>query len=322
MFHTILVPLDGSPFGEHALPLALTIAQRAGSRLNLVHVCGPPRFENPMHLFHLDSDDISATAHARLYLDRLATSLSARWDVPITNTVLHGPVAQTLKAYTETSGTELAVMTTHGRGALARMTLGSVADELVRSLSLPMLLVRPRQEQIDPLESVHEEACQHMLIPLDGSPLAETALEPAIALGELFNADYTLLQAMNVPMLSYALTAHAPELDQQSLDMWGVEAQAYLDKVAERLRQHEHRVHTAIIIGYPPTAILEYARDHAIELIALTTHGRSGLPRLLLGSTADAVMRESTSAVLISRPPAPLVPVEAGSDEALEYIPI
>jgi nucleotide-binding universal stress UspA family protein len=301
MFHTILVPLDGSPFGEHALPLALTIAQRAGSRLNLVHVCGPPRFENPMHLFHLDSDDISATAHARLYLDRLATSLSARWDVPITNTVLHGPVAQTLKAYTETSGTELAVMTTHGRG---------------------VLLVRPRQEQIDPLESVHEEACQHMLIPLDGSPLAETALEPAIALGELFNADYTLLQAMNVPMLSYALTAHAPELDQQSLDMWGVEAQAYLDKVAERLRQHEHRVHTAIIIGYPPTAILEYARDHAIELIALTTHGRSGLPRLLLGSTADAVMRESTSAVLISRPPAPLVPVEAGSDEALEYIPI
>lgn len=307
MYHTIMVPLDGSAFGEQALPLALTIARRAHTKVHLVHVCAPQMSEHFLHMGHTEADELSLQTHYQHYLDQLAGSLAPRWEVQITTTILHGPVAETLEAHALESGTDLVVMTTHGRGALERLALGSIADTLARSLPLPLLLVRPHEQVLDLLESVHEAAAQRILIPLDGSPLAEAAIEPAIALGMLFDAEYTLLQSINPPMLGYAITAHAPQVDQQALDVWREEANRYLGLVAERLRQRHLRVKTDLVSGHPPAAILEYAGQHAFELIALATHGRGGVARLLLGSTTDGIVHESCVPVLVCRSQAALV---------------
>ena len=128
----------------------------------------------------------------REYLDTTVKRLAVLHSVPVTSALLESPaIAETLNAHAATTGADLIVMTTHGRGPLSRFWLGSVADELVRRATIPILLVRP-QEKAPDLSS--EPILRHILIPLDGSALAEQALEPALALGKLMEADYTLVR--------------------------------------------------------------------------------------------------------------------------------
>jgi nucleotide-binding universal stress UspA family protein len=296
MFRNIMVPLDGSPFGEHALPLALAVARRGMATIELVHVCPP------IGPHALPNDGLPAHERALAYLDQLAGSLSARWSVAISTTVLSGIPADILHKHALANSADLVVMTTHGRGAIARSWLGAVADKLVRRLPMPVLLARPHGEMLDLLEDVREFAFEHVLIPLDGSPLAEEALEPALALGDLMGADFTLVQAIEPVLLTYAPAAQAAGVDERFLQEWRAETLAYLEQVARRLRTNDRSVHTRVLYGQPAVAIIDYAREHGVDLIALCTHGRSGIARMLLGSVADKVVRGSGAAVLVKRP--------------------
>jgi len=141
---------------------------------------------------------------AARYLTELAECLSPRWEVPISVAVMDGLAADELSTHATAIGADLVVMTTHGYGSLSRMWVGSVADTLLRRLPMPILLTRPHDEALDLLEEVHDQAFEHVLIPLDGSALAEEILEPALALGAAMGARYTLLQAIQVPVLGYA----------------------------------------------------------------------------------------------------------------------
>jgi nucleotide-binding universal stress UspA family protein len=222
--------------------------------------------------------------------------------VPVTTALLDGSVADTLYAHALTSRADLAVMTTHGHGPLPRIHLGSVADALVRRLPIPTLLARPHNETLDLLESIHEQVFQHILIPLDGSPLAEAIMEHAIGLGTLMDAEYTLLEVLDLPTIGYAPALHATGADERILEQWRGEAQHYLDQVAERLGARGLRVRTHTMIGSPASAILEYSREDAVDVIAIATHGRGGLARVLLGSVASAVLRGAGVPVLLFRP--------------------
>jgi nucleotide-binding universal stress UspA family protein len=201
-------------------------------------------------------------------------------------------------------------MTTHGRGPLARFWLGSVADELVRNSSVPLLLVRPGDH---PVNLAREPVLKRILLPLDGSPLAEQILEPAIALGTLMDADYTLLRVLKpVLPVSYQISGNSmaqmadsviAQIDQihQQLQK---EAQDYLDFVIrERLSNRSLPVRTRLALDHhPAAAILQEARSWGSDCIALETHGRRGLSRLFLGSVADKVIRGSSVPVLVHRP--------------------
>jgi len=318
MYRTIMVPLDGSPLGEYALPFALGIARRVGAALDLVHVCtpvGPNVFGG-----ELDAPVLGETrraqlrSRARAYLDQIAGSLSACWELAITVTLLDGRAVDTLYDHALASGADLVVMTTHGHGPLARAWMGSVADKLVRRLPMPVLLVRPHEQAPDLLEVMYERTFEHVLIPLDGSALAEEILEPAIALGELMGAEYTLLQAIEVPVLGYAPAAQVAGLDEQVLEQWRAQARAYLERVAGRMRAHGLVVRTHVTSAPPALAIIDEARRHAADLIALSTHGRGGLARMLLGSVADTVVRWAGVPVLIQRPRGEVAPVAAVAD--------
>jgi nucleotide-binding universal stress UspA family protein len=303
-----MVPLDGSSLGEYALPMALGLARRTGAAVELVHVCS---LQAPNALGgKLDAPVLGEARHeqmhaqARTYLTQLATSLSERWEVAMSVTGLDGRPADALYDYALASNTDLVVMTTHGYGSLARAWMGSVADTLVRRLPLPILLVRPHEEALDLLEAVHEHVFEHILIPLDGSVLAEEIVHQALALGMLMNAEYTLLQAIEEPSLSYAPAAQLAGLDEQVLEQWRAEARDYLERVAGRMRAYGLVVHTRVTSASPATAIIDYAHAHGIDLIAMSTHGRSGLARMLLGSVADKVVRGAGLPVLIRRPSA------------------
>jgi nucleotide-binding universal stress UspA family protein len=304
MYGSLLVPLDGSTLAEHALPFALSIARRSGGTVHVVHV------HVPYPLMYIDSmspfagmADRKVREKEQAYLDGAVKRLAAASSVPVASSFSDEPeVAQSLEACAAAKKIDLIVMTTHGHGPLTRSWLGSVADELVRRAPVPILLVRPREAVAD---FGHEPVLRHILIPLDGSELAEQVLEPALALGNLMQADYTLLRVVGPPV---ATGLEAPGYAvgvglEPALEELKAEAQAYLVRLAERLRAQMLAVQTRIIVGRPPAlAILEEAQGQGIDLIALETHGRGGLARLLFGSVADKLLRGASTPLLVHRP--------------------
>jgi nucleotide-binding universal stress UspA family protein len=309
MFRSLLVPLDGSTFGEHALPWALSIARRAGAALRLIHVHSPLAIAYPEAVPVDESVEIHLKQQQLAYLHGIVQRLRDVSDVAATCELLEGGIAESIRVAAESTGTDLVVMTTHGRSPLGRFWLGSVADALVRELSMPVLLVRPHETAPD---LRREPLLKHLLLPLDGSPLAEQIIEPALALGRLMDADFTLLRVIKPPTPpSYSLEgASLGEKVQSVLDQMErlqqqlqKEAAAYLERVAERLRQQSLSVQTRVAVEHQPAvAILEEAVPPAIDLVALETHGRRGLSRLFLGSVADKVIRGTSVPVLVQRP--------------------
>jgi nucleotide-binding universal stress UspA family protein len=303
MLRTILVPLDGSTFGEHALPLALDVARRAAARLELAHVCvvPAPLFTEPRP--NMESPlDARALARSRAYLDRVVQRIGTTAGVPVAATLLEGGVADALEAHANSREVDLVVMTTHGRGPLSRLWLGSVADQLLRRLPMPLLLMRPgdAEPHFD-----RPRVMRHMLIPLDGSPDAEQVLGPALELGGLVDADYTLLHVVEPLLFAGDDFAgfQAQAVDGLLFERLKEEARAYLEGMAQRLRARVPRVQTRLVVhSQPAGAILDEARAPAIDLIALATHGRGGLVRMLVGSTADKVVRGASIPVLVYRP--------------------
>jgi nucleotide-binding universal stress UspA family protein len=313
MYHTVLVPLDGSTFGEAALPLALSIARRAGGRLQLVNVMPPlgPIYTEAV-LFTDTNLERELRQHnlgmQQTYLDGVVRRLKeVAEDVPVSTRVLEGDIAAELRMLATEIGADLVVMTTHARGPLGRFWLGSVADELVRRLPMPVLLVRPGEGApvFEP-----EPLLKHILIALDGEPFAEQILGPALELGRLLGADFTLLRVIKpvfpvtypVDNASMAQVAQSViERTQEMQEQLRLSAQDYLEKLATPLRATGLCVLTRIEVEEKPVlAILHHAA--AVDLIALETHGRRGLSRLLVGSVADKVIRGAGLPVLVHRP--------------------
>lgn len=292
MLRTILVPLDGTAFGEQALPAATAIARRAGARVRLVHVHRP---------VVVDQHTLGATAEyaareeERRKLARVAGGLAAA-GIPAEHALLDGPVVETLVRHAGEVAADLVVMTTHGRGPLARAVLGSVADSLVRGLRLPTLLIRP----VEPGGRADRPApVRHVLVALDGSQEAEAMLPKAVELGEAMGARFTLLRVVDsVPAYPIPAGVAPSDLDEEVVRARAAAA-AYLERVAAPLRGKGLDVRTQVALDpVPSQAVLEQAHALGCDLIALESHGRSGLARLLFGSVTGEVVRQGTTPVL------------------------
>jgi nucleotide-binding universal stress UspA family protein len=304
MYHSILVPLDGSQFAEQALPLALNIANRAGASLELVRVHGLYALQDPAcgWLPYSPAEDAVFKEQEQAYLDAITKQLGKTAAVPVTSTLVGGLIEDAILERVRTKPADLIVMTTHGRGPMSRFWLGSVAVELVRHGPVPILLVRPQE---DSTVTPPEPTLRRILIPLDGSELAELVLEPATALGSLMDAEYALIRSVEASSLPVGspFVAELRAVEQRRLEERKTEAQAYLDKVAERLRAKAFRIQTHIVVGESAAAaVLDVVRSQNIDLVVIATHGRSGFKRLLLGSVADKIVRGTLTPVLVYRP--------------------
>jgi nucleotide-binding universal stress UspA family protein len=322
---SVLVPLDGSAFGEHALRYALAVAGRSSARLELAHA------REPVSLFDVpagsspEEEDLKATGQAMRYLaeirDRvratgvtvnttllqgsLAESLHQLPDVPrpdhlyLTSALLDRAVGEAVCGYAAETNPDLMVMTTHGRGPFSRWWFGSVATDVVRRCPVPLLLVRPTTETTD---LTHLPEFRRLLLPLDGSPWGEQVIRPAVSLGQLFQAEYRLLRVVP-PVLTSGGAWPCPLVPGRSVaEQLQAEADGYLVSLAHRTPALcRATLHSTT--GWPPAgAILADADASGVDLIALTTHGRGGIERLLLGSVADKVVRGTTLPVLLCRP--------------------
>jgi len=289
MFDSLLVPLDGSDFAEQALPLALSIARRAGSGLNLVraHVVYALNERPFVRLPYDTAAEAEWVKQEQLYLDATARWVAAGSRVAVTTALVYGLTVDAILAHAQAGNADLIVMTTHGRGPASRFFLGSVADELIRRAQVPLLLTRP-SESAPTL--IPEPVLENVLIPLDGSALAEQVLGPALALAQVMEARCTLLRVVEAGPDPAGRTE---------------EAEGYLKHLIGRLGGQSLRIQARVVVAaHPAEAIGKEAQAQGSNLIALATHGRGGARRMLLGSVADKVIRGTPIPVLVYRPTA------------------
>jgi nucleotide-binding universal stress UspA family protein len=287
MFRTILVPLDGSPFAEHALPWALSLARRAGAKLDLVrsHVLYALREPAAAWVPYDPVMEDESVQEDQLYLNATSHWLASVSPVAVNTAVVPGLDADGILERARSEGADLIVMVTHGRGPVGRALLGSMADQVVRRSAVPVLLVGP-DEAVPGL--LPEPAIEGLLVPLDGSALAEQVLGPAANLARLLDVGCTLLRVVE----AHDVPAAADEAD----------AREYVDRIAGRLREEGVRVQTQVRVArHAAEAILKEAQTLS-GVIALATHGRGGVRRMLVGSVADKVIRRASCPVLVYRP--------------------
>lgn len=303
MYQNILVPLDGSSASEHAIPWALSVARQDGAAVRLVRVHLSP---NPVMVGNELVSDFSLDGALRdqeaAYLKEKVRQVKAVCKCEVTGELLEGPVVSALMDAVSARPTDLVVMTTHGRGALARFWLGSVVDKFIRHTTVPMLLIRPQETSAD---FTVTPFIRHILMPLDGSPLAEQIIEPATRLGQLEGADYTFLMVIDaVEDIASLAGKHALDLPIPWTGQYiHAKAEEYLKDKADDLRVRSMRVHTQVIAhGSAAKTIVDYAASHDNPVIAMATRGRGGLSRLVFGSVVDKVIRSASTPLLIYHP--------------------
>jgi nucleotide-binding universal stress UspA family protein len=195
-------------------------------------------------------------------------------------------------------GLDLIALATHGRSGLQRWIYESVAEKVLHTAQAPLLLIRPAEEQVQTPAQVNR-----IVVPLDGSPLAEAALPTAEALATQCKIPLALLRVVEVVSLTFVDPIGMTGMNYQTmLDSFPESADTYVNELAARLRAKGVVVETETPMGLPADKIVGYARDHAGSLVVMTTHGRTGLANVLLGSVARRVVQHGNVPTLLVRP--------------------
>lgn len=299
MIRKILMPLDGSLLAEHAIEPGLRLAEVAGATLILVGAVVPTNFLVPdafvMGGYGLawpnQSEDRARAAFTSYFKQFRKDHASP--ERPIVIEVAENDPATAIVELAETHQADLIVMSSHGYSGLTRFVMGSVAERVLHGAPCPVLIKRGTT----PLK--------HMLIPLDGSPLSEGVLETALTVARGLGCRVTLFEA--IEPLSLAEMEILEDMERGMGSAFQQEQQDrvrdYLHEIAKTQTGALGEVTRVVVHGPPAETILEYARTHAVDLIAMSTHGRTGLQRWMYGSVTEKVLRAATDcSMLIARP--------------------
>jgi len=287
MLSTILVPLDGSALAEQALPFAERLARVAGARLILARVV-------PQASPAETSIEASIALTARENLEEIASRLR-RSELSVEVEVPEGDAAARIVGAVTAHRADLIVMSTHGRSGIGRWLYGSVADAVIRLVRVPVMLIPSGVSVTWPTDTRLRIA-----VPLDESHLSEAVLGPVVELATGLDVELLLVEVVPWPPLVYSdpveLLPYDPEEQLEA-------ARGYLSAVGARLRAAGATVRYQAEVGQTTAGtIVRLARDEHVDLIAMATHGRSGLARVVLGSTTTATLQHAGIPLLIVRP--------------------
>lgn len=301
MINMIVVPLDGSRLAEQALEPAHYLAHRLHAAIEVVHVF-KPSVESPYASGAPPIDtrlDLDLREEAVAYIDRVAEREGKAGDVRVTAKLLEGPVVETLAAHLAALDHPLVVMMTHGRSGLGRVLLGSVTDALVRSATVPVLVIRARKQADAPVAT----RFGRVLVPIAGADFGTDIGERTADVFGTRDIEYVLLHAVvPAPLVPPPDPAIVPPV--LDLDAEEEAARNLLDALADPLRARGAHVRTRVVIDVDAAhAILDAVNEAGADVISMATHGYRGVKRLVLGSVADKVLRHSPVPVLLVRPP-------------------
>jgi nucleotide-binding universal stress UspA family protein len=294
----ILVPLDGSRLAGRALPYAAALAERTGARLLLL-LATP---SSPSVAEGVAGVGAAAIGEAEAELEAVARRLRTR-GTAVGTRVRRGPAAPTILAEVRSGRADLVVMATHGQRGLGPWSCGGVADAILRGAEVPVLVVPAGASS-----GWSADGEPSVVVPLDGSRLAEEALGPAGALANALGARLVLLRVvepLDADYLDDDPCQPCPETDDAAL----AAARGYLDHVAARLRERGRAVDARAEAGPPAATIAAVAhrlgagvRSGGTAAVALTTHGRGGCARAAVGSVAAGLLHRADTPILLVRP--------------------
>jgi nucleotide-binding universal stress UspA family protein len=288
MYSKILIPLDGSKLSEQILPYARLLAEAFGIPVELLRVNDPASMT-----------PFAPPLQGGEYLKAISDGHFPP-SIRVNTAVEGGKTAETIVSCAALDRGTLIAMATHGLSGIQSLFLGSVAYKVVHAAANPLLLVRP-VEGHDPSKPIQIKT---LLVPLDGSALAEKVLPHVIALAKRIDLEVNLVQAYTVPPESYIVG------DGLYMDVLRRQAEAihkgvddYLSAKTQELQaEGVSRVVAVAVKGDAAEEIIDLARKTPNCLIAMSTHGRSGIGRWILGSVAAKVVHHSRNPVLVIRP--------------------
>jgi nucleotide-binding universal stress UspA family protein len=306
MYHRLMVPLDGTVDCQHAIPVALSIAAREEAVVELVHIAMPPSMVTQVNAGGLEMyappniDVESAESIHAIAAQRLATiteEVVQAGQVRVESTVLdRSDVARAIAEHAEETKPDLLVMTTHDHSRLERLILGSVSESVVRRVNAPVLLVPASPEQ--PLLS-RRVSITHVLVPLDGSDLAASIIPHARDIARAMNSRVSLFMVSEETVLPPPPGLAAFETVEPSAS----DATKFLEGAAKEFRDGGIDAQVHVTIGRDRArAILDFAEANRVDLIAMSTHGRRGIGRLVAGSVASSVLHNAKTPVMMYKP--------------------
>jgi nucleotide-binding universal stress UspA family protein len=296
MYRRILVPLDGSTASERILAHIRPFITPGRTRLTLLRVVDPTRDQRALGTLEAAAVTVGRLKEeAGQYLARVRGELRGL-GIPARAEVIDGDVASAIYNCAEADEVDLIAMSTHGRSGVSRWALGSVADHVVRIARQPVLLVRSETEV------VRSDAIRKVLVPLDGSRLAEQALEQGVRIAGATGASLLLTRAVNLKT-ERELDGILEQVEgRRALRAYRARAaDHYLSHIQQQLRAWDVSSECAVVQGDPADAILATAESAEVDLIVMSTHARSGLGRWVYGSIADKVLRGSNRPLLLMR---------------------
>lgn len=295
MFKRVLVPLDGSELGELALPYAEELAGVLNSEVELVYVCESAESQyRHMHQLYIEKIAQTVRNHIKAYYPREENPSAA-----VKPLILDGDPAGEIVDYTEKNDISLVIMVSHGRSGIMLWPMGSVAGRVMRGISKPALLIRGSALS---LKVGKGEVFNKILVPLDGSENGRAALPYVKGLTERLESEVTLLQVVDsgqyvhtVGGLNYVL------FPEEEIEDLRAKAKQYLEEVGREIAETKAIVKYEVKIGNAAQEIIKFAEETNTRLVAISTHGRSGIRRWISGSVADKIWQAGHTPVLLVR---------------------
>jgi nucleotide-binding universal stress UspA family protein len=296
MYSRMLIPLDGSKVAEQVLPYTRYLAKSLALPVELFQAVDAAAVEvlaNPAQGRYVDTLLNEKRASSAEYLETVRRSFE---QVRLSSIVEIGKPEDLILDQATADPQTLVVMATHGQSGIQRWMLGSVADKVLHGMANDLLLVRATEQG----KTDGAAPLTKVIVPLDGSPLAEKVLPHVVELGTKMPLEVILTRAYALP------PAISPDeyaaYGQELFDQLEAEAKDYLEKKSKELSEKGLRnISYVVDLGYGAEEIIALARKTPDNFIAMCTHGRSGVKRWVLGSVTDRVLRHSGDPVLIIR---------------------
>ena len=289
-FYKILVPLDGSELAEAALPPALAFAEALSADVVLLRVAVPLAIKLDPFLYQsvIDRGEMVAETYLSSIQSRPLFS-----SVCLEGEIVVGKAAESIIDYAQKNEIDLIVMSSHGRSGISRWVYGSVADKILYHATCATAVIHP---QVETIPFTHKR----ILVPLDGSPLAECALKPALKLAQAVSAELILLRVTFMPLIPPGPVPGWPGTE-VVMDEDEQEAEAYLQRVRDSLPDTPIQLHVHISTSSVAESIIDMADELQVDLIVMSSHGRSGLSRWVFGSETEKTLRGAHCTTLVIR---------------------
>jgi nucleotide-binding universal stress UspA family protein len=300
MYTRILIPLDGSKTAEKVLPYARYLAATLKlpvELLEIIDVAEIARRISPDKSHFLNTVLENVVRSSEQYLSGVASTFP-KADVKCT--VEKGWAEEVIIEKAAADKGTLISMATHGRSGINRWLLGSVAEKVLRGATSPLILVRAAEKA----KTEGEAPLSSVIVPLDGSELAEQVLSPVAELAKQLQLEVVLFRAYTIPLSAMAVDPESPYVvnDEELISALKDEVVAYLEKKTEATKQlGVEKVRYIAKYGIAADEIISLARETPDNLIAMCTHGRSGVKRWVLGSVTETVVRHSGDPVVVIR---------------------